>query len=760
MLETNKKKDKPEKILKLKSTKNNLISNSSLEDYAEVIPQKIENKQTLQHSNEKTNLKSINGNLEENFDNQNLDFSFGKDLQKETILNYKNNINKENNNSEKTDTNTNANSLKNKLNNTLNNDILEKRDIFSENLSSYHLTDSLSNLRDNNNLEENKKLQMIKEKFITNFKNKERGASLEKALTLFEKYQNFRIFNLNNQLNHSFSNFKEIPYRNLITQNTNSLSIIDNNNNKYKTKNRSSFSKLEIDYTNKKVENIINNHKKKKSENNINTINNKNINENNNINNKLILKKLIKRKKDKDKKIFSLNVDKKKGFFIRKVIREEKYFIDDDGKEKLIGIRQSTIDSQEKNENKDIKQDKAKKVKLSLKYKNKNITLLNQKKFAEYIKDKINRKINNNSISLQNKNQNNFNKNKNIQINTDFINNKKGNIDNCNNIKIVINKNNKINSNPKINLNFIKKYKNKTIKENGSIRNKIFENNNVIYKTEINDNKTFHLIKVDKMKNEKIIEYKPLITNVNINTNNNKAKTKIKDNLKILKCEKVDRLQNKTQEKKLIKSNFGISSSNPRIIIQQRQKYNKKNYSYKEIKNLSNSNITKSYKYISNKDLEKYFKKHENYLTIDTFDYRSDNKYKLNKIPYRNSPNKNRHNHTFYESKSFSCKKKSTSKSKNNKNEEDNNKIIKPKKVRLYRNKIDSSNTLETINNYENKTINTNRIYINKTGIHLNINKKEKEKNSKSDLNKKSYKINTSYNNINTICSYNNTEQK
>ena len=58
------------------------------------------------------------------------------------------------------------------------------------------------------------------------------------------------------------------------------------------------------------------------------------------------------------------------------------------------------------------------------------------------------------------------------------------------------------------------------------IRNKIFENNNVIYKTEIHDNKAFHLIKIDKMKNEKIVEYKPLITNANSNINNNKAKTK------------------------------------------------------------------------------------------------------------------------------------------------------------------------------------------------------------------------------------------
>ena len=756
MLDVNKDKDISNLPKKIESIKNNLISNSNLEDYAEIIPQKIENKQTVKQTSEKANLKSMTENLEENFDNQNLDFSFGKDLQKETISNEKNNINKENNNSEKTDTNTYANSLKNRLNNTLSNDILEKRDIFSENLSSYHLTDSLSNLRDNNHLEENRKLQLIKEKFVSNFKNKERRASLEKALTLFEKYQNFHIFNLNNKLNHSFSNLKDIPYRNLISQNINNLTIIDRNNkNKNLRNNKSSFGELEIEYINKKNEKVINdtNRGKKTESNNIITTNNNYINLNNNINNKLILKKLIKRQKGQDKKIFSLKVDKKKGFYIRKVIREEKYLIDDNGKEKLIGIRQSTIDSQENKEKKHLMPNKVNKININLKYKNANLTLLNKKKFAEYLKDKITNKKNNNSISLQNKNQNNFNKNKNIQINTEFINNKKGNNDNCNNIKIVINKINKINSNPKINLNFIKKYKNKKIKGNITSRNKIIENDNVIYKTEKNDNKSFHLIKVDKMKNEKIIEYKPLIASINAN----KSKLKIKDNLKILKCEKVEKLQNKMQEKKLISSKFGMYSSNPKIINNQRQKTNKRNYSYKEIKNISKSINTKSYKYLENN-----YKKHEKYLTIQTCNFTSNNinnEYKINKIPNKNSPNKNRHNHAFYESKSFSCRKKSTPKLKMAKNAEDKN--FKSSKLRIYTNRQASSGALDPLNYYENKTLNTNRIYIkNKIGNYFDIYKKEKKQNNKINLNKKYYNINTSFGDFNNICSHYNTEQK
>ena len=766
MLEIKKEKDisnKPEKTIKIELHKKYQISNpiNNLEEYAEVIPQKIENKQNLKQTPEKIDLRIENENPEENCDNQNLDFSFGKDLQKETTSTYRNNINKENNNSEKTDTNTNAYTLKNKLNSTLNNDISERKEIFSENLSSYHFTDSLSNLRDNN-LEENKKLQIIKEKFVSNFKNKERGASLKKVLTLFEKYQNFGIFNLNKQLNNSFSNFKDNPYRNLITENINSLSIIDSNNNKNRHNNKSSFSKLEIDCVNKKYEKCIKSSKAKKSENNINSNinNNKYLLINNKINNKIILKKIINRKKGQDKKIYNLNDDKKHRFFIRKVIREEKYFVDNNGKQKLVGIKQSTFDSEEKNIKKDLISIKDNKINFNLKYNGKNITLLNKKKFAEFLKDKVINKKNNNTFSIQDKNHNTFNKNKNIQINTEFINNKKRNNDNSNNIKIVINKINKINSNPKINLNFIKKYKNKKVKESFSTNDKFIKNDNVVYKTENNINKTFHLIKVDKLKNEKIIEYKPIITNTNRNFN--KIIPKIKDNLKILKCQKVDKLHNRTAEKRLHTSNISIYSSNPKMIIQQRQKNNKRNYSFKEIKNITKVKNSNSFVNLPSKNIENNYKKPERHLTIETCNFTNNNNYKFNKIPNKNSSNKNRRNHTFYESKSFSCRKKSTPKIKKNINDEDKNN--KPKKLRIYRNK-NSSGTLETTINYENKTINTNTntntIYIYPNGFnnYFNIHKKTNEYNNINNLNKQNCHIHTSYNNINSTNSYHNTEQ-
>ena len=156
-------------------------STNQLEDYTEIIPQKI---QTIQENflNLNDTLENENENQEENFDNQNLDFSFGKELQKDnTTINTNNN--KDNNCSEKTDANTNVNSFKNKLNNTFNHDIFDKKNVLSENLSSYQFTDSLSNY----NIEENKKLKLIREKFVSNFKNKNISSSLEKALQFFDK---------------------------------------------------------------------------------------------------------------------------------------------------------------------------------------------------------------------------------------------------------------------------------------------------------------------------------------------------------------------------------------------------------------------------------------------------------------------------------------------------------------------------------------------------------------------------------------------
>ena len=232
--------------------------------------------------------------------------------------------------------------------------------------------------------------------------------------------------------------------------------------------------------------------------------------------------------------------------------------------------------------------------------------------------------------------------------------------------------------------------------------------------------------------------------------------------MKILKCQKVDKLHNRTAEKRLHTSNIGIYSSNPKMIIQQRQKNNKRNYSFKEIKNITKAKNSNSFVNLPSKNIENNYKKPERHLTIETCNFTNINNYKFNKIPNKNSSNKNRSNHTFYESKSFSCRKKSTPKIKKNINDEDKNN--KPKKLRIYRNK-NSSGNLETTINYENKTINTNTntntIYIYPNGFnnYFNIHKKTNEYNNINNLNKQNCHIHTSYNNINSTNSYHNTEQ-
>ena len=651
---------------------------NKLEDYTEIIPQKIQN---IQKSNTISEI-FLNLNKEseipiENYDNQNLEFSFGKEQQKDNIV-INSNINKDNNYSEKTDANTNVNSLKIKLNNTINHD---KRDFFNENLSSYQFTDSLSNY----NIEENKKLKLIKEKFLSNFKNKDRSISLEKALKFFEKFQNYQKYNLN----HSFTNLKDItPYKHLMKQNTNSLSFLDN-----KHKNKSSFNKLEIEHINNKL--------KMKKENNLKTLNIKNNDK------KLFFTKLVSRNKGQDKKLINLKDNKKKGFYIRKVIREEQYFVDDDGTEKLIGIKQSTFDSKEKNTKKDI----------MTKNISKNVILLNKKKFAEFLKEKISNKKINKSILFQNKSKNSFNKN--IQINTDFINNNKNlNGDNCNNIKIVINKINKINSNPKIKLNFIKNYKTKKRKEQNCLTSR--DNQKIVYKTEINNNNTFHLIKIDKFKNENKLEFKPLIANININSYQDRAK--LKDKLKIVNCEKVNKLQHHILDKKIINSYKNIYSSNPKIIPQKIQKSNKRNYSFKEIRNLSNNIIYKTH--LSNKTLQN---KNNKFLIIDLSS--NNNKCKFKRIPIQNnSLHKNKLNHTHYESKSFSCKKQNSKKLQY--------KIEKQKIMKNLRYRKENYNNLDILNN--NKRINTNLTYFYKTELTNNC-----------DEDNNILKTNSNYNNDN-----------
>ena len=182
---------KKEILINSPETEINFHSINNLEDYSEIIPQKIE----IEKDREKPNF-----NIEtetENIMTQNLEFSFGKDLKKHFETNR------------------------------LKTDYLDKKEeVLSDNLSNYQMTGSISNFLENNN--DNKKMQLIKEKFISTFKNKERNESLERAFTLFEKFHN--NLNNNHKMNLSFSHKLENPFQFLTSQSTNSLSIIDKNN--------------------------------------------------------------------------------------------------------------------------------------------------------------------------------------------------------------------------------------------------------------------------------------------------------------------------------------------------------------------------------------------------------------------------------------------------------------------------------------------------------------------------------------------------
>ena len=579
----------------------NYNSFQNLENYTEIIPQKIEKEK----EKEKVNINIATD--EDNIFDSNLEFSFGKDLKKHLETNRL-----------KTDLNTN----------------------------NYQITDSVSNIFENE--EGNKKMKIIKEKFISNFKSKDRNESLERAFTLFEKFHN----NLNNNktdISHlSFSQKFEKPFKFLTSQSTNSLSIIDkikDTNNKLAHNNTLNTIKSNEDFFKYKIKKISKIIKEKEED----------LDENNNIN-KNNETSYIKSRKSCNKKIFSLKDEKKKGIFIRKVIREEKYFIDDDGNEKLIGIRQSTFD---------IKNSKKKDKKINvnkIKKENNNKTLFNKKKFAEYIKDRITNRKSESSLCFQNKNTNKDNNIKNIEINTEFINNKNFNNDNCNNIKIVINKINKINSNPKINLNFIKKYKNgiknlentenkENIQNNMNSNIKNQENKNKICETEINHNNEVHIIKVGKIINKSKIKSDILNKLV-------KCHRKIKMNLppigklKLIKCEKIN--NNNKIPLTLLKK---YDTNRPSI---KKRDLTKRNYSFKEIRNLSKNSQSNKYiftKHVERNDLEK--NKNIKNIKIESYRVNNDNdNLKFKKYMIDSFNKKNRFNHNFYESKSFSIQNK------------------------------------------------------------------------------------------------------
>lgn len=191
--------------------------------------------------------------------------------------------------------------------------------------------------------------------------------------------------------------------------------------------------------------------------------------------------------------------------------------------------------------------------------------------------------------------------------------------------------------------------------------------NNNLCQTQSNNKSVFNLTKSDNFRNNLMEEYKqPIRLNTNFASYQNKMKSLDRGNIKILKCEK-----------------FGGNHSNivPRINTisslryQKIQNSNKRNYSYKEVRNLSN--YSKNFENCNNDT--------EQNSTLRGFNYSNTN----------NTNNTNKHreksiqnlklkkgvtNHAFYESKSFSNKKV--------------NEKIKNKNINSYNNCYEFNNTI------------------------------------------------------------------
>ena len=243
------------------------------------------------------------------------------------------------------------------------------------------------------------------------------------------------------------------------------------------------------------------------------------------------------------------------------------------------------------------------------------------------------------------------------------------------------------------------------------------------------DNKKIHIIKVGKSINQSKIK-SDILNNYKTSNELGKYQHKIKMSLppmaklKLIQCQKI-KSTNKIPLTKIKKFNTNIQGPIKRDLT-------KRNYSFKEIRNLSKN--SESNKYIFTKRLDrKDLEKNKNMINsnIDTFNANNLNEnMNFKKYLIDTFNKKNKFNHNFYESKSFSLLNKSNIQSQNNNN------IIT-----------------------DCRTPNSNRIIFYKYPFNKSKNdiKNKNEKNlSILNTNNNNYNINTSFSNIynynNTLC--------
>ena len=202
----------------------------------------------------------------------------------------------------------------------------------------------------NNNLENSK---ILGKNFINGIKSIKRKKNLMNAIEKYKRFKSLGKLTINNYLNNAFSNEFGFNADNYNKKNTERMHTYDKNNSKIieeenenesdteKAKAKKSKKLPEISKT--KIKNIINLSK-------LNDTNTQNINKIKNnfssyiINNtkKCYIKNINKYIKPNNEN-GNENIIKEPKILIRRILREERYMIDENGKEKLLGVSQSFL---------------------------------------------------------------------------------------------------------------------------------------------------------------------------------------------------------------------------------------------------------------------------------------------------------------------------------------------------------------------------------------------------------------------------------
>ena len=191
--------------------------------------------------------------------------------------------------------------------------------------------------------------KILGKNFINGIKNIKRKNNLMNAIEKYKRFKSLGKLSINNYLNNAFSS--EFGFNNNIynKKNTERINTLDKTNTKIieeeneneteNEKEKSKKNKKIIEINKIKIKNIINLNKS----NSINSQNKKKIKENLssyiiNNNKKCYIKNIKKYIKPNNE-----NVIKEPKILVRRILREERYIIDENGKEKLLGVSQSFL---------------------------------------------------------------------------------------------------------------------------------------------------------------------------------------------------------------------------------------------------------------------------------------------------------------------------------------------------------------------------------------------------------------------------------